>query len=104
VGLGRLSRREIAALVRVAPFSWDSGAWRGRRRIRGGRPGIRRVLYMATVAALRCNEVIRNFYHRLLQQGKGKKLAIIACMRKLLTTLNAMVKNQQPWHNQALTS
>lgn len=102
--LGRLSRREIAALVGVAPFSWDSGAWRGRRSIRGGRPGIRRVLYMATVAAVRCNEVIRNFYHRLLQQGKAKKLAIIACMRKLLTILNAMVKNQQPWHTQALTS
>jgi len=101
--LGRLSRREIAALVGVAPFSWDSGAWRGRRSIRGGRPGIRRVLYMATVAALRCNQVIRTFYHRLLQQGKAKKLAIIACMRKLLTILNAMVKNQQPWQTQVLT-
>lgn len=101
--LGRLSRREIAALVGVAPFSWDSGAWRGRRSIRGGRPGIRRVLYMATVAALRCNQVIRTFYHRLLQQGKAKKLAIIACMRKLLTILNAMVKKQQPWQTQVLT-
>lgn len=96
--LGRLNRREIAALVGVAPFNWDSGAWRGARRIRGGRKRLRQVLYMATVAAVRCNEVISRYYHRLLQRGKAKKLAITACMRKLLTMLNAMVKNQQPWN------
>ena len=101
--LGRLSRREIAALVGVAPFNWDSGAWRGKRHIRGGRKRLRQVLYMATVAALRCNDVIRSYYHRLLQQGKAKKLAIIACMRKLLTIINAMLKNQQPWNPQVFT-
>lgn len=101
--LGRLNRREIAALVGVAPFNWDSGAWRGKRRIRGGRKRLRQVLYMATVAALRCNDVIRSYYHRLLQQGKAKKLAITACMRKLLTILNVMVKNQQPWNPQVFT-
>jgi transposase len=101
--LGRLNRREIAALVGVAPFNWDSGFWRGKRHIRGGRKRLRQVLYMATVAALRCNDVIRSYYHRLLQQGKAKKLAITACMRKLLTVLNAMVKNQQPWKPQVFT-
>ena len=101
--LGRLSRREIAALVGVAPFNRDSGAWRGKRSIRGGRPQIRRSLYMATLAAMRFNEVIRTFYQRLLLNGKAKKLALTACMRKLLTILNAMMKNHQPWLPQEQT-
>jgi transposase len=98
--LGNLSRREIAALVGVAPFNRDSGAWRGKRSIRGGRPQVRRALYMATLAAVRFNAVIRAFYHRLLRNGKARKLALIACMRKLLTILNAMLKNHQPWLTQ----
>lgn len=102
--LGSLSRREIAALVGVAPFNRDSGAWRGKRSIRGGRPQVRRALYMATLAALRFNAVIRAFYHRLLRNGKARKLALIACMRKLLTILNAMLKNHQPWLPQEQTA
>jgi transposase len=101
--LGHLSRREIAALVGVAPFNRDSGAWRGKRSIRGGRPQVRRSLYMATLAAMRFNNVIRTFYQRLLQNGKAKKLALTACMRKLLTILNAMMKNHQPWCPQEQT-
>lgn len=102
--LGRLSRREIAALVGVAPFNRDSGSWRGTRSIRGGRPQVRRSLYMATLAALRFNAVIRTFYQRLLQNGKAKKLALTACMRKLLTILNAMMKTHQPWLHQEKTT
>ncbi len=102
--LGNLNRREIAALVGVAPFNRDSGAWRGKRSIRGGRPQVRRALYMATLAALRFNAVIRAFYHRLLLNGKARKLALIACMRKLLTILNAMLKNHQPWLPQEQTA
>jgi transposase len=102
--LGRLSRREIAALLGVAPFNRDSGVWRGTRSIRGGRPQVRRSLYMATLAALRFNAVIRTFYQRLLLNGKARKLAIIACMRKLLTILNAIMKNHQPWLPQEKTT
>ncbi len=102
--LGNLNRREIAALVGVAPSNRDSGAWRGKRSIRGGRPQVRRALYMATLAALRFNAVIRAFYHRLLLNGKARKLALIACMRKLLTILNAMLKNHQPWLPQEQTA
>ncbi len=101
--LGNLNRREIAALVGVAPFNRDSGAWRGKRSIRGGRPQVRRALYMATLAAMRFNAVIRTFYQRLLLNGKAKKLALTACMRKLLTMLNAMMKNHQPWLPQGHT-
>jgi transposase len=95
--LGRLNRKKIAALVGVAPFNNDSGPRRGRRRVKGGRPSVRTVLYMATVAALRCNPVIRTFYLHLVDQGKEKKVAIVACMRKLLTILNAMTRDMQPW-------
>lgn len=102
--LGHLSRREIAALVGVAPFNRDSGVWRGKRSIRGGRPQVRRSLYMATLAALRFNAVIRTFYQRLLLNGKAKKLALTACMRKLLTILNAIMKNHQPWLPQEQTA
>jgi transposase len=95
--LGALNRKEIAALVGVAPFNCDSGAWQGRRTIWGGRAAVRSVLYMSTLAATRHNPVIREFYERLLAAGKAKKVALTACMRKLLTILNAMVKNQQRW-------
>ena len=95
--LGQLNRREIAALVGVAPFNCDSGKFRGKRTIWGGRAPVRAVLYMATLAATRSNPAIRAFYHRLLQAGKPKKVALIACMRKLLLILNAMVKTNQPW-------
>ena len=95
--LGRLNRKEIAALAGVAPFNRDSGQWRGQRHIEGGRSRLRQALYMATLAATRHNPEIKAFYERLLDKGKAKKVALIACMRKLLTILNAMVKNQQPW-------
>jgi transposase len=95
--LGHLNRRAISALVGVAPWSRESGAWRGPRRCWGGRADIRAVLYMATLAAIRHNPVIRAFYQRLRQVGKLKKVAIVACMRKLLTILNAMLKHQKPW-------
>lgn len=95
--LGTLNRRQIAKLVGVAPQNRDSGLWRGRRTIGGGRGQVRRVLYMSALCAVRLNPVISNLYHRLLQQGKVKKVALVACMRKLLTILNAMVKNQQTW-------
>lgn len=95
--LGTLSRRQIAALVGVAPFACDSGSLRGARHIWGGRLGVRGALYMATLVATRHNPVIRAFYHRLLAAGKKKKVALVAAMRKLLTMLNAMLKHQQPW-------
>ena len=95
--LGRLNRRELAALVGVAPMSNDSGNRKGRRRVQGGRFEIRRVLYMATLTAARYNPVIRAFYERLKAAGKLPKVALVACMRKLLTMLNAMVRTGKPW-------
>jgi transposase len=95
--LGRLDRRRIAALVGVAPFARDSGVFRGRRMIAGGRPHIRRVLYMATLAAIKHNPVIRAFHHRLVAAGRPSKVAITAAMRKLLTILNAMLRDRRPW-------
>ena len=95
--LGRLNRREIAALVGVAPMSNDSGNRKGRRRVQGGRFEIRRVLYMATLTAARYNPVIRAFYERFKAAGKLPKVALVACMRKLLTMLNAMVRTGKPW-------
>ena len=95
--LGRLSRREIAKLVGVAPLSRDSGTRRGRRFVQGGRASVRGVLYMGTLVATRRNAIIRAFYQRLLAAGKPKKLALVACMRKLLTILNTMVRTQQRW-------
>lgn len=92
--LGRLNRRQIAALVGVAPYAKDSGQHRGRRRIAGGRFELRRALYMATLSATRHNPAIRTFYQRLLAAGKLKKVALIACMRKLLGILNAMAKTR----------
>ena len=95
--LGKLNRRKLAALVGVAPFNRDSGTLRGKRHCWGGRADLRAVLYMTTVTALRCNPVIRAFYQRLVRAGKPKKLAITACMRKLLTILNAMVRDNAAW-------
>jgi transposase len=95
--LGTLDRRQIGALVGVCPFNRDSGQCRGRRMIFGGRAGVRAVLYMATVTASRCNPVIKAFYQRLRAAGKPAKVALTACMRKLLTILNAMLKAKTPW-------
>lgn len=95
--LGRLSRREIGALIGVVPFNRDSGKMRGKRSIFGGRGAVRQGLYMATLAAIRFNAVIRVFYDRLVLAGKPKKVAIVACMRKLLTILNAMAKSGKAW-------
>lgn len=95
--LGTLSRRKISALVGVAPFNRDSGTLRGRRTVWGGRGNVRTTLYMATVSATRCNPVIRAFYQRLIAAGKPPKLALTACMRKLLVILNAIVRDQTPW-------
>lgn len=98
--LGALNRQQIAALVGVAPLNHDSGRYRGQRRIRGGRFEVRTVLYMATLAALKCNPVIRAFFTRLKAAGKRGKVALVACMRKLLVILNAMVRNRTPWRLQ----
>lgn len=95
--LGTLNRKKIAALVGLAPFNRDSGQMRGKRTVWGGRARVRPPLYMATLAACRANPAIRAFYLRLLAVGKSKKLALTACMRKLLTILNAILKQQQPW-------
>ena len=95
--LGLLNRRQIAALVGVAPMANDSGKRHGRRRVQGGRFEIRRVLYMATLTATVHNPTIKAFYQRLLAVGKLPKVALVACMRKLLTTLNAMVRTHTPW-------
>jgi transposase len=97
--LGALTRRRIAALVGVAPVADDSGRHRGRRRVAGGRAEVRTVLYMATVTATRCNPVIAAMYQRLRAAGKPAKLAITACMRKLLVILNAIIRDQKPWQH-----
>jgi transposase len=95
--LGQLNRRAITKLVGIAPLNRDSGSWRGRRTIHGGRAPIRAVLYMAALVGTRCNPVLKAFYHRLLAAGKPKKVALIACMRKLLTIVNHMVRTGQHW-------
>ena len=95
--LGKLSNKQISALVGLAPYANDSGPRRGLRRIRGGRAPVRAVLYMATVSAVRFNPVIKEFYDRLVKAGKKKKVALVACMRKLLTILNTIIKEQKPW-------
>ncbi|MCH7713746.1 MAG: IS110 family transposase [Chloroflexi bacterium] len=97
--LGVLNRGEIAALVGVAPFNRDSGTLRGKRKVWGGRSQVRAVLYMATLVATRFNPVLRDFYQRLCAAGKPKKVAITACMRKLLTILNVMVKHNRHWNH-----
>src|SRR3989344_3827288 len=100
--LGTLNRRQIAALAGVAPFNCDSGTMRGSRHIWGGRAAVRTALYMATLAAIRCNPAIRAFHARLRAAGKKPKVAITACMRKLLTILNSMLRTNTPWQPQNL--
>lgn len=95
--LGTLNNKEVAALVGVAPINRDSGKLRGKRRIRGGRACVRTVLYMATLSATQCNPVIKDFYTKLVAQGKHKKVALTACMRKFITMLNAMVRDECVW-------
>ncbi len=95
--LGTLNRKQIAALVGVAPLNRDSGTLRGKRTVWGGRAHVRAALYMAALVASRCNPIIRHFYQRLCDRGKAKKVALTACMRKLLTILNAMVKHRTAW-------
>jgi transposase len=95
--LGTLSRKQIAALIGVAPFNQDSGTQRGHRRVWGGRGQVREVLYMSALAATRFNPSIRAFYARLIAAGKLRKVAIVACMRKLLSILNAMLRSNTPW-------
>lgn len=95
--LGRLNRRQLAALAGVAPMAHESGSIRGRRHIQGGRFELRRVLYMATLSATRSNPIIRAFYQRLIAAGKCPKVALVACMRKLLSILNAMARDHSPW-------
>jgi transposase len=96
--LGNLNRRQIAALVGVAPLNHDSGSKRGKRSPWGGRPHVRAALYMAALVATRFNPVISRFYHRLCSEGKAKKVALVACMRKLVIILNTMLKNRVAWH------
>lgn len=95
--LGRLTRRKIAALVGVAPFTRDSGVMRGRRTVWGGRAPVRTTLYMATIASIRINPVLKATYQRLKAAGKPSKVALVACMRKLITMLNAILRDQTPW-------
>lgn len=95
--LGTLNNKEVAALVGVAPINRDSGKLRGKRRIRGGRASVRTVLYMATLSATQCNPVIKGYYKKLVAQGKHKKVAITACMRKFITMLNAMLRDECVW-------
>ncbi len=95
--LGQLNRKQIAALIGVAPLNRDSGTYRGRRAVWGGRARVRATLYMATLTAARYNPLIRAFYERLVAAGKPKKVALTACMRKLLTILNAMIARRTAW-------
>ena len=95
--LGELNRRQIAALVGIAPINRDSGAMRGKRMIAGGRADVRSVLYMAALVGVRANPTLKAYYVRLRQAGKLPKVAIVAAMRKLLTTLNAMLKSKTAW-------
>jgi len=95
--IGTLSNKQTAALVGVAPINRDSGKMRGKRRIQGGRANVRTMLYMATLSATLCNPTIKHFYRKLVAAGKHKKVAITACMRKFITILNAMVRDNREW-------
>src|SRR5262249_55298704 len=95
--LGRLTRREIASLVGYAPFTRQSGQWKGKSMIAGGRPSVRSAIYMAALSAIRCNPVMRVFYQRLLARGKPKMVALVAVARKILTTLSAMLREGKKW-------
>lgn len=99
--LGRLNRKEIGALAGVAPINRDSGIWHGERGIYGGRKHVRRTLYICTIAAIQSNKQIRGFYERLIGGGKKPKVAIVACMRKLLVILNAMLRDKSRWRYEA---
>ena len=101
--LGKLNRHKIAALAGVAPLNRDSGTLRGKRTVWGGRAKLRAVLYMAALVASRHNPVIADFYQRLLNAGKAKKVALVACMRKLLIILNAMMRTMTVWHTQTVS-
>ena len=100
--LGRLNRGEIAKLVGVAPINRDSGKKSGKRFIGGGRGQVRRVLYMATIVAIRHNPALKAFYQRLKSNGKESKVAIVACMRKFITTLNFLIKTDQLWQDEKI--
>lgn len=100
--LGTLNRRKISALVGVCPFNRDSGTMRGKRAIFGGRAAVRATLYMSTLSAVRYNPVIKDFYERLIRAGKLRKVALVAAMRKLLTILNAMLREMNPWVDKSL--
>jgi transposase len=95
--LSKISRRAVAALVGVAPFARESGTLRGQRRIAGGRTQVRRALFMASLSAVRFNPILKTFYQRLAMAGSSKKKDLIACARKLITILNAMVRDQNQW-------
>ena len=95
--LGTLTNKQVASLVGVAPINRDSGRSRGKRRIQGGRACVRTILYMATLSATQCNPIIKSFYRQLVDNGKHKKVALTACMRKFITMLNAMVRDQSEW-------
>ncbi|MDZ7783571.1 MAG: transposase [Halioglobus sp.] len=95
--LGELSQRQVAALCGLAPFNRDSGTMKGKRRIKGGRAPVRTVLYMAMLSCIQHNPVMKEFYQRLVAQGKHKKVAITACVRKMMVILNAMVRDQKAW-------
>ena len=95
--LGKMDRKRIASLVGVAPMNYDSGKKRGYRKTKGGRTNVRSVLYMSTLVATRYNPLTRTQYQHLLKRGKLKKVALTACMRKFLTILNAMMRDQQPF-------
>lgn len=95
--LGSLTNRQVGALCGLAPYNRDSGAMRGRRRIKGGRAPIRTVLYMAMLSAIQCNTAMKTFYNRLVSEGKHKKVALTACMRKMMTILNAMIRDGKAW-------
>ena len=97
--LGRLSRREIASLVGYAPFTRQSGQWKGKSMIAGGRPSVRSAIFMAALSAIRCNPVMRVFYQRLLARGKPKMVALVAVARKVLTVLNAMLRDKKQWQH-----
>ncbi len=96
--LGRMNRRQVAAMVGVAPLNRDSGQYRGKRMTGGGRPDVRAGLYMPILSAIQHNPVLRKFYRRLVEAGKAKMIAVVACMRKLLVILNTMIKNNQSWN------
>lgn len=98
--LGSLNRKEIAALVGVAPINRNSGKLNGKRRIRGGRHRVRTVMFMAMLSSIQCNPVFKRFYERLKAQGKIPKVALIACMRKMIVVLNTMIKNQESWRTE----